>query len=395
MNEPLILFQKNLLSKGLKTPDPYDVWNTKLGQNIKKVYYKNKILGILPSAGLTIFDLYFNNQMRLGYREREYPIAHAYKALIGMELFKKTQETQYLSFVQDSISWLANNYSKGYSGYCWGINMPWVSKIAVYNENIPHITHTPYVLEAFINFQNLTRTEEYDNIIESVFDFLENDLHKMIDINLVLALSYSPKTEKRIVINANSYAMLCYALLVDKSPLGRKYNEDKVKRLYQFLVDHQNSDGSWYYFSDDATGNFIDCFHTCFVLKNIFKVNKTVPLSNSEKIIAKGYQYLKDSLWDSKRNLFKRFSVTDRLSPVKYDLYDNAEMLNLAILLKDDALIETLSASIQKNFVSGEDIYSNIVYPNLKVNKNTLRWATLPYLYALSKKLNINQITKH
>jgi len=395
MTEPFMLFQKHLLSKGLKTPDPYDVWNTKLGQNIKKVYYKNKILGILPSAGLTIFDLYFNNQMRLGYREREYPIAHAYKALIGMELFKKTQETQYLSFVQDSISWLANNYSKGYSGYCWGINMPWVSKIAVYNENIPHVTHTPYALEAFISFQKLTKTQEYEDTIISVFDFLENDLHKMIDNDLVLALSYSPKTEKRIVINANSYAMLCYALLADKSPLGRKYNEDKVKRLYQFLVDHQNSDGSWYYFSDDATGNFIDCFHTCFVLKNIFKVNKTVPLSNSEKIIAKGYQYLKDSLWDSKRNLFKRFSVTDRLSPVKYDLYDNAEMLNLAILLKDDALIETLSASIQKNFVSGEDIYSNIVYPNLKVNKNTLRWATLPYLYALSKKLNINQVTKH
>ncbi len=395
MNEDFKLFQKHLLSEELKTPDPYDIWNTKLGQSIKKVYYKNKVLGILPSAGLTIFDLYFNNQMRLGYRERGYPIAHAHKALIGMELFKKTKEPQYLSLAQDSISWLANNYSKGYSGHCWGINMPWVSKIAVYDENIPHVTHTPYPLEAFIDFQNLKKSRDYEDIIVSVFDFLENDLHKMIDNDLVLALSYSPKTEKRIVINANSYAMLCYALLVDKSHLGRRYNEDKVKRIYQFLVDHQNSDGSWYYFSDDAPGNFIDCFHTCFVLKNIFKVNKIVPISNSEKIIAKGYQYLKYSLWDSKRSLFKRFSVTDRLSPVKYDLYDNAEMLNIAILLKDDALIETLSASIQRNFVSGEDIYSNIVYPNLKVNKNTLRWATLPYLYALSKKLNFNQVTKH
>jgi len=395
VNTQLKLIRKHIEHVNLETPDPYDVWNTKLGQNIKKVYYKNKILGILPSAGLTIFDLYFNNQMRLGYREREYPIANAYKALIGMELFKKTQETQHLSFVQDSIRWLANNYSKGYSGHCWGINMPWVSKMAVYNENIPHVTHTPYALEAFINFQKLTKTKEYENIIVSVFNFLENDLHKMIDKNLVLALSYSPKLEKRIVINANSYAMLCYALLADKSPFGKEYNEDKVRRLYQFLVTNQNADGSWYYFSDDAQGNFIDCFHTCFVLKNIFKVNKIIPLRNSDLIIAKGYEYLKNFLWDAKRSLFKRFSVTDRLSPVKYDLYDNAEMLNLAILLKDDALIETLSASIKMNFVSGEDIYSNIVYPNLKVNKNTLRWATLPYLYALSKKLNIYQVTQH
>ncbi|MDT7828082.1 hypothetical protein RQM65_05315 [Pricia sp. S334] len=371
----------------LETPDPYDIWNTQLGQNIKKVFYKNKILGVLPSAGLTIFDFYIYNNIRYGYDKRPYPIAHAYKALIGTELFRKTQITQYLSFARDSISWLANNYSHGFSGYCWGLNMPWVSKIAVYDENIPHVTHTPYVLEAFIDFQKLTSDNKYDNIIVSVFNFLDGDLHKMIDKNSVLALSYSPRPEKRIVINANSYAMLSYALLIDKSPLGRKYSEDKVKRLYQFLVNHQNSDGSWYYYSDKTPGNFIDCFHTCFVLKNIFKVNEIVPLSNSEKIISHGYQFLKNHLWDSKRNLFKRFSVTDRLSPVKYDLYDNAEMLNLAILLKDDMLIEKLLASIKLNFVAGDDIYSHIVYPNLKVNKNTLRWATLPYLYALSKKI--------
>ncbi len=393
MNEPYPLFKKHLSSVGLKTPDPYDVWNTKLGQIIKKVYYKNIILGILPSAGLTIFDFYFNNHLRFGYHKRAYPIAHAHKALIGMELFRKTQEPQYLSFAQDSLSWLANNYSDGFSGYCWGINMPWVSKIAVYNENVPHITHTPYALEAFIDFQKLTGTKEYEDIIVSVFNFLENDLHKMIDNDLVLAVSYSPKIEKRIVINANSYAMLTYALLVEKSHLGQEYNEDKIKRLYQFLVNHQNADGSWYYFSDDAPGNFIDCFHTCIVLKNIYKVNKIVPLPNCVQIIAKGYEYLKNFLWDSDRNLFKRFSVTDRLSPVKFDLYDNAEMLNLAIKLKDNALIEVLTVSIKRNFVSGEDIYSHIVFPNLKVNKNTLRWAVLPYLYALSKIIEINQAT--
>lgn len=394
MIKPLQLFEKHLSTAHLETPDPYDVWNTKLGQNIKIVYYKNKVLGILPSAGLTIFDLYFNNQMRLGYREREYPIAHAYKSLIGMELFRKTRETQYLSFARDSISWLANNYSKGYSGYCWGINMPWVSKIAVYDENIPHVTHTPYALEAFIEFQKLAGTKEYEDIIVSIFNFLENDLNNIIDNNKELAVSYSPKIETRIVINANSYAMLCYTLLANKSPLGRDYSEDKIKRLYQFLVNQQNADGSWYYFSDDAPGNFIDCFHSCFILKNMFKVNQIVPLPNCEKVIAKGYQYLKDFLMDPNRKLFKRFSVTDRLSPVKFDLYDNAEMLNLAILLKDDALIEMLSASIKRNFVFGNDIYSHIVFPNLKVNKNTLRWAVLPYLYAYSKIININKAIK-
>ncbi len=387
MTKPLPLFEKHLSSVDLETPDPYDIWNTKIGQNVKKLYYKNKLLGILPSAGLAIFDFYLNNNLRLGYKNRNYPIAHAHKALIGIELYKKTQKAEFLSNVRDSINWLANNYSHGFSGYCWGINMPWVSKIAVYDENIPHITHTPYALEAFIEYQKLTNTKEYDDIIVSIFNFLDCDLHKMIDQDSLLALSYSPKPEKRIVINANSYAMLCYALLMNKSPAGKLYIEDKVKRLFEFLVLNQNEDGSWYYFSDDAPGNFIDCFHTCFVIKNIFKVNKILPLSNSEQIIAKGYEYLKEHLWDPTRQLFKRFSVTDRLSPVKFDLYDNAEMLNLALLLKDDSLLEILSASIKRNFVSGLNIYSHIIFPNIKANKNTLRWAVLPYLYAQSKAL--------
>jgi len=386
MTPTLQLFERHLSSVDLETYDPYDIWNTQLGQGVKKVYYKNKIWGLLPSAGITIFDFYIYNHLRYGYNKRPYPIAHAYKALIGMELFIKTQSTQYLSFAHDSLNWLANNYSRGFSGYSWGINMPWVSKNAVYDKNIPHVTHTPYALEAFLEYQKLTSDKKYDDIIRSVFYFLEKDLTRMIDEDSVLALSYSPLPEKRIVINSNSYAMLSYALLADKSPWGSKYNEEKVQRLFQFLINSQNSDGSWYYYSDMDPGNFIDCFHTCFVLKNILKVNKIVPLFNSDKIIAKGYQFLKDYLWDPKSNLFKRFSVTDRLSPVKYDLYDNAEMLNLAILLKDEALIEKLTSSIQLNFVVGDDIYSHIVYPNLKVNKNTLRWATLPYLYALAKK---------
>jgi len=71
-------------------------------------------------------------------------------------------------------------------------------------------------------------------------------------------------------------------------------------------------------------------------------------------------------------------------------LYDNAEMLNLSILLKGDSLTEILLESIKRNFVSGKDVYSHIVFPNLKVNKNTLRWAVLPYLYAYSKTIKMS-----
>lgn len=385
VDSELSIFNKHLSGKELKTPDPYDVWNMRIGQAVKQIYYKRKILGVIPAAMLTVFDFYFNNRTRIGYEPRSYPIAHAYKVLISLELYKNSENHRYIDSAKTSLDWLNSNSSKNYSGYCWGINMPWVSKIATYNETIPHVTHTPYVLEAFLNFQAATKTTEYDQLIDSILKFLEDDLNKIIDNRESLALSYSPLPETRIVVNANSYSMFCYALFYDRNKVLNMELMDKVKRIYSFLVKNQNDNGSWFYFADQDSGNFIDCFHSCFVLKNIYKVNKIIPLTDSSEIIAKGYSYIKQFFWDDKKKLFRRFSITDRASLVKYDLYDNAEMLNLAILLDDHELIETLSVSVEKNFVVGTDVYSNIVFPNLKVNKNTLRWATLPYLYALSK----------
>lgn len=380
----LELIEKHVLPFPAPSYDPYDVWNTSIGQRVKKVFYKNKIAGLLPAATLTFFDTYINNSTRIGYRARHYPMVHAFRVLILVEEYKKTLDAKYLTKAKESLKWLSENYSKGYSGYCWGANMKWVSKNAVYDENTPYVTNTPYVLEAFFNYKQATSSNEYDDLLQSAFNFLEKDLSKIIDEKDVLALSYSPTREKRIVINANSYAMFCYSLFYNQIDGLQSEIEDKIKRIYRFILNTQQADGSWYYYADDKAGNFIDCFHTCFVLKNIYKANQVVRLENSEAIITKGYDYLKNNFWDNKRKLFKRFSITDNKSLVKFDLYDNAEALYLANLLNDQNMTSVLLRSIQENFIAGSDVYSNIVFPDIKINKNTLRWATMPYLYALA-----------
>ena len=37
-------------------------------------------------------------------------------------------------------------------------------------------------------------------------------------------------------------------------------------------MDHQNPDGSWYY-AVDGVRDFVDHFHTCFVMKGLAKVH--------------------------------------------------------------------------------------------------------------------------
>lgn len=371
------------LSNDLSTYDPYDIWKTKIGLEIKQLYYKNKYLGIFPAGILTIYDLYINNKVRIGYKKQEYPIVRAQAALSLINLYTKEGNKQYLDYAGKHIYWLLNNYSKNYSGYCWGLNFNWVySAQHIYNKNIPFSTHTPYPLEALVKYYRITNDEKLLEPIKSVFLFLEYDLKVMEETDDILIMSYGVEKD-RIVTNSNSYIMFMYALLIDFFPEKEGYIKLKIKKIYSFLKLIQKKDGSWLYSPYD-TNSFIDCFHSAFVLKNIYKTSRIVDLNLSNQVIEDGYKYIKNNFFDTKNNLFKRFSLSNKLSLTKYDLYDNAEMLNLAVMLNDKVLIKKLCFSIELCFVKGNEIASLIDITNSKKNYNYLRWAIFPYLLALS-----------
>jgi hypothetical protein len=170
-----------------------------------------------------------------------------------------------------------------------------------------------------------------------------------------------------------------YQLLVDE----QEYIKNKINKMYNFLISVQQDNGSWFYapYDDDS---FIDCFHSAFVLKNIIKTEQTIELK-SHACISSGYDYIKNNFYDKEYQLFKRFSISNKPSIVKFDLYDNAEMLYLAKLMNDNELIQKLEISTQ-NFISNNNIYSILDLLNFKKNKNTLRWAVMPYLLARSSR---------
>jgi len=377
-----LLIEKYLLRDDLSTSDPYDIWKTNLGIKIKKLYYGNKYLGLVPAGILTIYDLYINNNLRLGYQKQEYPIVRAQSALALLNIYKKDKNNIYLEYAKKHIDWLLENYSKAYSGYCWGLNFDWVySSCKVYDSNIPFSTHTPYPLEALIEYYKITKDKKLLEPIRSIFLFLEKDIKVMQETDEFLILSYGVEKD-RVVTNANSYLMYMYSLMLDYLPDKKVYIKNKITKIYNFLISVQNRDGSWIYQPYD--NSFIDCFHSAFVLKNIYKTNKIVELSNANKIIEYGYIYILDNFFDQKYNLFKRFSKSNKLSLVKFDLYDNAEILNLALLLNDSNTVTLLNKSIQDNFIKGSDIFSIIELFGKQKNKNHLRWAIIPYLYGLS-----------
>ncbi len=371
------------LLDNLSTFDPYDIWTTSTGKEVKQLYYKNKYLGLFPAGLLAIYDLYINNKSRVFYKKQEYPIVRAQAALALMNLYKQKKDKRFIAYAKKHIDWLLLNSSQGYSGYCWGLNFTWVySKDETYDSNTPFSTHSPYPLEALVEYFRLTQDMELLGPIKSLFMFLENDIKIMQEDDSMLILSYGVKKD-RIVANANAYLMYMYALLLDFLPDKREYIVNKIYKIYNFLSSVQRKDGSWLY-SPYQDNSFIDCFHSAFVLKNIYKTDKILELNNSKIIISKGYKFILDNFIDEKYFLFKRFAISNKPSLVKFDLYDNAEILNLANLLEDKITVKKLDEAIKETFIKNNIVYSIIDIFGCKKNANHLRWAVMPYLYTLS-----------
>ncbi len=377
------LIEKYCMVDSLECYDPYDIWKTSLGISVKRLFIRNRYLGLLPAAVLTLYDYYLNNGFRFFYEKQEYPIVRAQASLTLLNLYKSTGNQKHLSYAKKHIDWLLKNHSSGYSGLCWGTGFKIVvSDKLVYDENTPFTTNTPYALEALDEYYQLTKDPEVLKGIHKVFDFYEKDIPIMEENEEILVTAYGPFKD-RVVINAVSYTMYAYSIFYryfDESV----YLANKISKMYQFIKNNQNEDGSWFY--DFDANSFIDCFHSCFVLKNICKTNDNYELNNADAVIKKGYEFVKTSFYDEKRGLFKRFAIENKPSIVKFDLYDNGELLSLAKLLNDDVVAKNLEQMIEKSFASNHSFYSVIDILGLKRNKDTLRWAVMPYILAKSQK---------
>ncbi len=377
-----ILVEKYLFKENLSSYDPYDIWKQPLGIKIKQLYYKNRYTGLIPAGVLTLFDLYINNSFRLSYKKQEYPIVRAQAALVLINLYKKEKNKLYLKKAREHIDWLYQNSSQGYSGYCWGTGFKIViSDKLIYDEKIPFSTNIPYILEALHEYYQITEDYKALQVIKSIYKFYENDILILEEDEDILITSYGPFKD-RVVTNAVSYTMFAYSIFYNYID-DTNYIQSKINKMYNFINSVQRDDGSWLYSPYDEN-SFIDCFHSAFILKNIIKTSKNIKINILDEKIVLGYNYIKLHFYSENDGLFKRFSLSNKPSLIKFDLYDNAEMLYLAKLMNDSNMVEKLENIIGKFYGKNSDIYSIIDLFGAKKNKNTLRWAVMPYLLAKS-----------
>jgi hypothetical protein len=311
-----------------------------VGGRAKALYYRHKTLGTAAVAPMIFFEACLPAGRKLFHHRIRFPIADAHYAMGFAFLYETTGTALYLQKAIHFLNELKKSRCADFKDYCWGYPFDWVCRGGTIKRGTPLITTTPYAYEAFLellqlstrNFQlsAFAEANEWKQIIESIARHAATDIKDFTVSETASSCSYTPFGEGG-VINAAAYRAF---LLTSAS---RVLSEDQYWRLAErnlnFVLENQNPDGSWPY-AVDGVRDFIDHFHTCFVMKALAKIHSLTGHKACLETLAKGVEYYSKNLFDE-NGLPKPFAKAPRLTVYKRELYDCAECVNLCLLLRD------------------------------------------------------------
>jgi hypothetical protein len=338
-----------------------------VGRTAKALYYDHKLLGTAAVAPMIFLEAFAPSARRFFHQPTRFPIADAHYAMGFAFLFQVTNDDAHLHRAIHFLQELKKSRSPGFRDYCWGYPYDWVTRNGTIKEGTPLITTTPYCYEAFFQVAELLesdvrgqrsdqktedggqRTEdrhesddrgrttedrhlldEYNQITESIARHAFSDIKDFPVGKNASSCSYTP-FDRGGVINAAAYRSF---LLTSASQV---FSDDDywktAERNLNFVLENQNADGSWYY-AVDGVRDFVDHYHTCFVMKALAKIHALTGHAATLGALGKGISYYLDNLFGPD-GLPKPFSRAPRLTVYKRELYDCAECINLCLLLRD------------------------------------------------------------
>jgi hypothetical protein len=302
-----------------------------IGGRAKRLYYSKPALGILAVAPMIFSEAFVPAARRLFWKKLRFPIADAHYAMGFAYLYQAVKIEKYYDMAVHFLDELIDSRSPGYQNYCWGYPFNWVTRNGTYPANTPFITSTPYMYEAFASVYQIDKEQKWLNIMHSIAEHALHDIKDFPTGPDAASCTYSPLPgETGGVINASAYR----ALLLNSA--FRDFNKpeyrDTAMNNLNFVISSQQVNGAWYYAMDDVR-DFVDHYHTCFVLKALVKTQQMTGDDRFDECINKGVEYYTNNLFDDD-HLPKPFSKPPRLTVYKKELYDYAECINIGVLLR-------------------------------------------------------------
>ncbi len=327
--ENVTLFVQWLDNYGEVSQDHQDFYAGKIGRAAKALYYRNPMPGMVTVLPMVLCEAFTPWARKYFYPPMRLPIADAHYAMGFALLFRATQKEEYYNRAVHFLEILKETRCPGYQNYGWGYPFHWQTRGGLIKAGTPLITTTPYCYEAFEYVYQIDGDKGWRDIMKSIADHTLEDYKDFEAGHNARTCTYTP-IDGQGVINAGAYRAFLLTSAWREFE-NKKYYETAEQNL-NFVLQNQQEDGSWLY-ALDGTRDFIDHFHTCFVLKALAKIEKITGHEGCAKAIDHGIKFYLSNLFD-REGLPKPFSKPPRLIVYRQELYDCAESINLGVLLK-------------------------------------------------------------
>lgn len=374
---------------GYASFDPYDIWGTRYGLAARRLYYAKHPAGFLLTVPVLLMEILWPGLRGLWVRKDRYPTADAQLALAFLNLYRLGREVEHLERARALADDLLKSSIAGYHGHGWGYPFDWQHNKGLWERQTPYITATPYCYEVFVQLHEATGESRYLETAASITRFVELDLQDTPTGPESAAGSYSPLDHTK-VINASAYR--AFVLFDAAERFGRPACARKARRNLNFILETQRPDGSWLYGLDGPLDGFIDHFHTCFVLKNLFKLNRQLRDPAVDQAVRRGWGYYRQHLFEPDGQP-KSFAIQPRMQLMRLEMYNVAEAITLGVLLRDEVagafdLAQELAGRLVSRYQLPAGYFVTRVYlGGLQHTLPFLRWPQSQSFYALTNLL--------
>ena len=346
-----------------------------IGGRAKSLYYRNRLLGTAAVAPMVFCEAFLPSARRLFDHRMRFPIADAHYAMGFAFLYQTTANLAYLQRAMHFLEVLEKTRCRQFKEYCWGYPFDWVCRGGTIEKQTPLITTTPYVYEAFLQILEIAEKalevarpssegeppisdlcppnlrDQWRQILQSIARHAAKDIKDFKTSETASSCSYTHHLPG-VVINAAAYR--AFLLTSASQVLAEEGYWSIAERNLNFVLENQNRDGSWYY-AMDGVRDFVDHFHTCFVMKALAKIHFLTNHEGCAAALAKGLNYYLENLLAAD-GLPRPFSKAPRLTVYKRELYDCAECINLCLLLRNrfpqlQVILETVVHGVLKEWV--------------------------------------------
>lgn len=357
--------------------DPYDILNS---------YIPFIALGKWPSAIATQIQKRnpINIRPLLGIKKGINPKAFGLFLQAYSILYKKTQKKDYLEKANYFFEWLKNNYTKGYSGYCWGYNFPWANPEHYYDSYTPSSVVTGIIIKGIWEYYQITKNWEAQKIILSASEFILNNIPITEDENGI-CYSYTP-VQRDLCFNASLFA----AEIISRAYYFTKNIELKNNAIkaVEWVIKHQKSDGRWNYSIDIDSGKEreqID-FHQGYILESIYNIKELLGIKKKswENSLRQGLKFYIEKQFREDGSSYWRL-------PKKYpvEIHNQSQGIITLLKLKDyhSAACSFVEKIVNWTINNMQDKNGYFYYQKFKFYTNKIsymRWSNAWIFLALS-----------